>query len=166
MEMTDKAKTAVAQRLKELGENTSDGRLTPAIIVEDAMKKSSPLHTCGAFTWDKSKAAYSFWIVEARALMRRFSVPYKDEQCTVAIPYYVHDPDAEPQAQAYIPVTKLQEDKALGRRFLAQELARVSSHLARAERFAVMLGMPNAVKPVVRSLHKLEQSIAETAAAQ
>ena len=44
------------------------GRLTPAMVVDDARPKMSPLHN--AFEWDDTKAAAGFRLVQAGDLIR------------------------------------------------------------------------------------------------
>ncbi len=46
----------------------NDGRLESRMVWAEAKKKSSPLHN--AFTWDKEKAAESYWTWEAQHLIR------------------------------------------------------------------------------------------------
>jgi hypothetical protein len=55
------------------------GSLTPQAVVEAAKKKDSPLHD--HFTWDNSKAAQKFRLLEAAFLIRtvRVNVSYGEE---------------------------------------------------------------------------------------
>ena len=50
-------------------------QLTPELVLEDAKKKSSPLHGC--FEWDDTEAANKYRLSQAGDIIRSVSVTYK-----------------------------------------------------------------------------------------
>ncbi len=67
------------------------GRLTPAMVVEDAHKKRSPLRDY--FEWNDTEAAVQFRIVQAQELIRSIVVVYENA------------PDAKP-VRAFVTVIR------------------------------------------------------------
>lgn len=67
----------VKAELDRIHERT--GTLTPQAVLDEARKKSSPLHA--HFTWDNSAAAQKFRLLEAAMLIRtvRVRVSYEEE---------------------------------------------------------------------------------------
>lgn len=59
------------ERLEILAEQ-NDNQLEPAVVVDDARNKLSPLHDC--FEWDDSKAAHAHRLERARYLIRSVEV--------------------------------------------------------------------------------------------
>lgn len=71
-------KSKVDQALQALYEK--HGVLTPEIVLNDARRKSSPLHY--EFDWDDSTAAHRWRIEQARKLIvSRFELPPPTYQC-------------------------------------------------------------------------------------
>lgn len=61
---------AVAARLLEI--SNRDNGLTPQSVVDDARRKSSPLHDC--FEWDDTEAAKEWRLQQARNLIRAIRI--------------------------------------------------------------------------------------------
>jgi hypothetical protein len=53
------------------------GMLTAPILLDEARKKSHPLHNC--FEWNDSKAAEQFRLQQARSLIKSIEVHYEEE---------------------------------------------------------------------------------------
>ena len=62
-----------AERIKALADK--HGGITPEIVLADARKKNSPLHS--HFVWDDSTAAERYRLVQAAELIRRIKVTYE-----------------------------------------------------------------------------------------
>ena len=57
-----------------------DGIITPADLVRDAKKKTSPLHEC--FEWDDTAAAKAYRITQAQYILRQIEVMIEREDET------------------------------------------------------------------------------------
>lgn len=53
-----------------------DGKLTPGMVLEEAAKPSSVLHS--AFVWDDSAAAHQYRLIQAGQLIRRVRVVHQE----------------------------------------------------------------------------------------
>jgi 4-hydroxy-L-threonine phosphate dehydrogenase PdxA len=73
MAPTAQQQQSKADRIKALAEK--HGGITPEIVLSDARKKSSPLHS--HFVWDDSVAAEKYRLVQAAELIRRIKVTYE-----------------------------------------------------------------------------------------
>ena len=63
---------SASEAIKELAEKT--GNLTPELVLKEAKKKTSPLHS--HFNWDDTQAAHSYRLLQASALIRKIKVEY------------------------------------------------------------------------------------------
>lgn len=64
------------------------GLLRPAAVVEAAKPVDSPLHN--AFTWDDTKAAYEYRLLQAQKLIRSFKVTIEDGDKKFDAPVFVN----------------------------------------------------------------------------
>jgi hypothetical protein len=69
------------------------GRLTAAVVVEEAAPADSPLHD--EFTWDDAEAGHQYRLVQARALIRSVRIRVIDaDPKSETIRAFVHVPSA------------------------------------------------------------------------
>lgn len=85
------------------------GQLTPSLVVQEAKKKTHPLH--GRFTWDDTEAAEKWRESQAQELIRSVKIVYreateKDEARSVRAFHAVRGPNGH----VYEPVEKVVED--------------------------------------------------------
>lgn len=102
-------KPTAAEAIKNLA-SKHDGEITPEIVVEEARKKRSPLHSF--FVWDDSEAAEKYRLVQAQYLIRRIKVNYEVSECkSIRVRAYVNvrgdQPGDEPSTNGfYVPIEK------------------------------------------------------------
>jgi len=72
MTATATKKESAASVIRKLAEK--HGSITAEIVVAEAKKKTSPLHS--HFQWDDTKAARQFRLIQAAELIRRIKVEY------------------------------------------------------------------------------------------
>jgi hypothetical protein len=154
---------AIRTRLAEI-EAANGGRLTAAAVVQDAKRKSSPLHSC--FEWDIRKAAESHWIEQARELITSVRVVVQTEHTKVNAVYYVRDPTAENQEQGYVSIKRLRGEREMARDALIAEFSRVADMLRRAREMAVVLDSQNDVEKLLQGVVGLRQRFIEAVPAQ
>src|SRR5690349_9243368 len=106
MKTKDQQKAA-RDRLAELEEE--HGKLTANIVVADAEKRDSPLHSY--FEWDTRKAAQRYRLMQARALIRSVRINIRTEKTVVSTVAYMRDPSAGPREQGYLSVAKIRTDR-------------------------------------------------------
>jgi hypothetical protein len=156
--MTGEKREEIRQRLADL-EKANSGRLTPAAVVEDARKPSSPLHD--QFEWDKSKAAYAHWLEQARTLITSVYYVHKTEQTTVKAVFYHRDPNAAGNEQGYVSVPTLRSDEESARAALVEAFRAVGDMLRRAQQLAIVLEMDGEVAALLNGVVELRQRISE-----
>lgn len=149
---------AIRKRLAEL-EKTGGGRLTPQAVVEDAKKPSSPLHD--EFQWDVKKAAYAYWIDQARTLITSVYYVHKTEQSTVTAVLYHRDPNAAGNEQGYVSVPTLRSDEDSARAALVDAFRSVGDMLRRAQQIAIVLGLEGEIVTLLDGVTELRQRISE-----
>lgn len=100
MTTTPKKQTA-ADAIRDLA--AKHGSITAEIVVKEATKKSSPLHS--HFDWDDTTAATKFRLVQAAALIRQINVQYLvGEERTIRVRAFhnVSDDDEESGAGYFV----------------------------------------------------------------
>ena len=133
------------------------GKITPDAVVDSARNPHSPLHPC--FEWDDSIAGDLYRLGQARELIRSCAYSITTEVRTVKAPYYTRDPDLDPSEQGYIE-TKLLPTKAdLARKSMEAELARLESILARANAYAMVLGLGDSLQDVSDAITKAREQL-------
>ena len=110
--MNKDKRDAIRMRLMEI-EAANKGVLTPDAVIEDAKDPESPLHD--QFEWDTDKAAYRYWVDQARSLITSVKVVETIEKRKVSTVYYVRNPQADSDEQGYVSVTTLKSDEDLAR---------------------------------------------------
>lgn len=149
---------AIRVRLSEL-EHANGGRLTPSAVVEDAKNPDSPMHGC--FEWDTDKAAYAYWIIQARDLITSIKVVQRTETVNVRAVYYVRDPSAGDGEQGYVSVPTLRTDADMAREALVSEFSRVADMLRRAREIAAALSAQADVEDLLVRVVGLRQRFME-----
>jgi hypothetical protein len=160
--MNKDQREAIRVRLAEI-EMANGGRLTPAAVVEDAKDPDSPLH--GYFEWDAQKAAYAYWIEQARTLITSVQVVQRTDSTTVRTVYYVRDPSASQKEQGYVSTETLRSDADMAREALVAEFSRVADMLRRARELAAALNAADDVEGLLQGVVGLRQRFMEPAQA-
>jgi hypothetical protein len=93
--------------IEKLAEKT-DGQVTPLMVLREAEKKNSPLHSC--FDWNNSEAAEKWRIHQARLLMGSLivNIEYSEPQTIRA---FVNI--QTPERQSYYPINMIMDDKEM-----------------------------------------------------
>lgn len=150
----------IRDRLQALTDENG-GRLTPQAVVEDAKDTSSPLHEF--FTWDRDKAAYAYWLDQARALIRTVEVTFRSDTTVIRAPYFVRDPACGPKEAGYIAVRALRGEKDMAREAVVEEFSRAADYLRRAQNLAKALQLDNEVEGLVREVVAMRDRFAAPA---
>ena len=140
---------------------SADGTITPDVVVADARRKDSPLHSL--FEWDKSKAAAMHWIQQAREVIGAVVYLRNHETRTIKVPVYVRDPEAV--GQGYTSTVALRSDETRAREALVMTLKTAAGHLRRAMDIAEDLGLVNEVDELITRITGLERRLATEVAA-
>lgn len=138
MNISKEKRDAIRMRLMEI-EAANKGVLTPDAVIEDAKDPDSPLHD--QFEWDTSKAAYRYWLDQARALITSVKVVETIEKRKVSTVYYVRNPKADSDEQGYVSVTTLKSDEDLAREAIYAEFMRARALMERARDLAAVLNL-------------------------
>lgn len=146
----------IKARLSEL-ESASGGRLTPDAVVKDAKSPESPLHDC--FEWNVKKAAHSYWLEQARALITSVMVVTRTEKSTVSTVFYVRDPSAGPVEQGYVSVETVRSDADMAREVLVREFSAAGSALTRARNLAKVLALEDEVEQLISGVDRLRSVV-------
>jgi hypothetical protein len=146
----------VQARLQQL--EATHGRLTPAVVVDDARLEDSPLHAY--FDWDVDRSAMRYWLHRARVLIHSVRVEVTTERITVKAPYYVRDASLSAKEQGYVSVASLQKDPVSARASLREEFARVESALARARSIAAALGLERDLDDLIDHVMRVKERAA------
>jgi hypothetical protein len=133
------------------------GRLTPDMVVEDAKKKSSPLHA--EFEWDVRKAAAAHWVDRAREIIASVTVVIRTNKVDVRSPAYVRDPSCASHEQGYVSVDRLRTDQDASRIALMAEFSRVGDYLRRARNLAVALELHEDVDRIISGVAALRSRV-------
>lgn len=101
----------------------SEGRLTPADLVDESRPDDAPLHGC--FEWNDAKAAERFRETQASYIIRSVEVtPVESKEPTRAFISYVPDKDESP---TYLSVVHMVHDKTKREYMLEQALRELES---------------------------------------
>jgi hypothetical protein len=156
----DRAKReAIAARLAKIAK-LNGGRVTPDAVLADAQNAKSPLHD--QFEWDDTVAARQYRLQQARELIRSVKVEITTNTKTVSTVRYVRDPSAG-EAQGYVEVAKLRDDKTLAAEALQAEIRQANALVARARSLAEALGLGAEIEMVAESVDTLQVRLADVA---
>lgn len=154
--LTGAKKEAIKVRLAEL-EARGKGVLTPRAVVEDAKDPSSPLHD--QFTWDVKKAAYQYWLDEARAVIVSVQYISQTETTVVRSVFYHRDPNAAGTEQGYVSVPTLRSDADMARKSLVDTFRSIGDDLRRARQYALALGLEHEVEALLSGVVELRDRL-------
>jgi len=135
------------------------GQLTPSSVVEEAKKKSSPLHDL--FEWNVKKAAETHWLHRAREIIGAVEVIVTTTEATVRAPMYVRDPEAK--GEGYRSVTALRGDPVNARESLIFTLTVAAGHLRRAYDLAQPLGFTAEVDALLAQITGMQRRLSTAA---
>lgn len=153
--MTTKAHQEAARaRLAEL-ETKGKGRLTPDMVVADARRPASPLHSF--FEWDDGKAAQAWRIEQARDLIRTVMVVVTTDKRSVSVVAYIRDPDQEAGDQGYVSTLRLMNDKDRARSALVEEFSRAAAVMRRARELAVAFSLQDETDRITRRIETVKK---------
>lgn len=158
--MDQATRDAVRNRLVELSAENG-GVLTPEAVVKDAKKKDSPLHD--QFEWDVKKAAYQYWLDQARTLIRSVRVSVTEEW--IQAPAWVRDPNAENDSQGYVSLVTLRSDKDSARETIVQEFIRAAAAVRRARQVANFLNMEQMADELIVHIENAKEYAQQSIAA-
>lgn len=153
---TKAERDAIREHLERL-RDANGGILTADVVVDDARRKSSPIHD--EFEWDVKAAAHQHWLDVARRLIRSFDVVVTTTTTSIAIPYYVRDPALPADVQGYRATMELRGEKDAARDVLVDEFMRAASALRRAKAIAIAFEMDGEVDAVVRQVDVLRTKL-------
>jgi len=125
------------QILQEIYER--HGRLTSAIVIEEARPKNSPLHD--QFDWDVKRNAEQFLLIQATRLIRKYRIVFNDsrgESVDVRAFYSVRDDEG----RTYMPTTEIAATPFLSemlRRDMERRWRRLRTSYERFEEFRTMV---------------------------
>jgi hypothetical protein len=145
----------IAARAKWLKEKF--GELTPKIFVDDAKKKSSPLHTAAGFNWNVREAAEAHWTDHARRVIATIELRITVENVTYTAPAFVRDPQKTVREQGYVAMDDVATDPKLARQVVEQEIVQVRARLERLEQIARPLGLQPLVSAMLTSLQTFQR---------
>ncbi|KKL08828.1 hypothetical protein LCGC14_2571990 [marine sediment metagenome] len=94
----------IGEHIESLAKNDI---ITPADLVKDAAKKSSPLHRC--FQWDDTEAAVGYRLSQAAHLLRCIEVTIEREDETIFCVRAFHHVNTE-QQQGYTTIETARND--------------------------------------------------------
>lgn len=119
----------LGRRFVELADN---GEVTPAQIVADARKPSSPIHRF--FEWDIQTAAEKYWLQQAGALIRSVAIEitYADGSRERTRAFHSVEVDDE---RGYAPMTRVFSDAALTKQVLSSALRELDGWSQRYSRY-------------------------------
>lgn len=132
------------------------GKITPSLVVQDAKRRTSPLHATGVFTWSKDQALKKCLLEEARHLLRSLKVRYLDlgpdkEEGTVRAFVNLRDDDAESE-RVYVPIVRAMSTKELREQMVATALQEARSWQHRYEHLREMTAIFSAIDKTAKKL--------------
>lgn len=137
----------VGERLSELGQQ-NEGRITPALVVEDARPEDAPLHPC--FEWSDPQAAQLYREEQARLLIRSVRVVVRDESKSepVAVRAFLHV--ADPQGPTYMDSAQVMRDELLRTQVLQRAWAELNAWRDRYKEMQELAGIFEVIEDVQR----------------
>ena len=136
------------KRIKELSSQNKD-KITSKIVIEDAKKKSSPLHD--AFEWNNSKAADKYRLHQAALLVGHIFEVYVYNNKKVERPMCYNFYKGE-KVRYSMTAETIMKRTDLKQRMLAQALWEISSWQNRYNQYEDLIKIFNAIKNVKKKL--------------
>jgi hypothetical protein len=126
------------------------GRITPTRLVEDAKRKSSPLHRL--FRWDLRQAAEAHWIQRAREIIGCVVYKVTHDTQTLQAVCYVRDPSKAGNEGGYRRVDAVSSDPEAARESLIYTLETAAGHVRRALDLAGPLGLAREIDALLAEI--------------
>jgi hypothetical protein len=150
----------IAKRLEELEDES--GTLLVDTVLADARDPASPLHDL--YEWDPDTLVLTALRERTREIIRVYGRAYEEHTerndyplpKSLPVSIYVRDPDRE---FGYISVSRLATDRDRAQRALLHEFRVAQATLARAIRYAGVLGVGAEVEALARQLGDLLESV-------
>jgi hypothetical protein len=121
------------------------GADTAEIVVEEAAKPASPLHTM--FTWDDTEAAHLWRLEEARSLMRAITIEFADG--TEVRAFHAITINENTQAD-YVPLEIVQRSEQLSAQVLERALSELDAWTERYQVYSELLPLATVVRHQVQ----------------
>lgn len=133
-----------------------DGGIDIDAMWRTAQSKGHPLHKY--FTWDVNKAAIEHWRHQARALVHRVNVKFREEKVSVsAAPFYVRDPATRAAGGRYANLhTIKQEHQAL---VVQRSYRQAQSYIQRHKSIVEGFGLGGEYQAVDKALTRLIEKV-------
>lgn len=151
---------AIRERLQEIADSNG-GLLTPEAVVDDARKKTSPLHS--QFTWNQKQAAYQHWINQAQTLIARVRVEVTHKEATFKAPFWLHDAELDSGEPGYRSAIEIRSDKDKARAVVFQETSRAAGAIRRAQVVAASLGLSAMMTKLLSQIETAQERIRKAA---
>lgn len=135
--LSDEQAARYGNRITQLSEKK--GFITPAIVLEDAKKESSPLHDY--FEWDDSEAAKAWRLSQANYLIRAIVVKVIDEERPQIRQFFSITPTKEMKTDAprvYVTLNTVLSDKVKREEVIAYAKRELKGWAERYRQYAEM----------------------------
>jgi hypothetical protein len=133
------------------------GKISPPDVVDAARNQNHPLHH--RFIWDDAEAAEVQRLATARTLIREVEVRIVVRNQTIAVPYFVRDPDLTAREAGYVSIRTLAKDPDAVHEALVGEFQRVASALTRARGLAIAFGLEKDVDRLLSEVGVLKSQV-------
>jgi hypothetical protein len=121
------------------------GKLTPAIVIEEATSENHPFHD--QFEWDNEIAGHQHRLTQAKTLIKVAKISESPNLVSnYRAPMFVRDPDSSAKDGGYVALAKIPSESEQARNIYAMHLQRVINAMKSLEKVAGVLGMDQTVK--------------------
>ena len=152
--------------LQRLGESHND-ELTPELVVAEARRKTSPLHSY--FEWDDAKAANLYRLKQAREILRSITVilvTHKGEKQEAEQPIRawlsVKKDELEGEAgKVYLPVTVIQSREGLIEQVVEQAHRELVGWSERYRLYHALKPFKEKFHPILAAIEEIEGQVVE-----
>lgn len=150
---------AQLQRIRAL--ESKGGRISAKRVLEDARKKSSPLHSL--YDWNIKDAAYKWWLQRTRLIIASVTMQETTTHSVLKAPAYVVDTSTK--GGGYRSVVALRDDKSQAVQSLLYTLETAAGHLRRAYDLAASLGLEHQIDDLLLQVASVQRVIEKKKAA-
>lgn len=163
--LTPTAAQAVGERLSRLLDRNGGAPLTPAQVLADARKPTSPLHT--HFEWDNNAAAEAYRLDQARHLLRSVKVVFTDQRTgeeSIAVRAFLipptaaqageedDDDGADADESGYVRSVTLLSDAEMRRRLVLRALRELEAWRSRHQALVELAAVFDALDTVAAAV--------------
>lgn len=134
---------AIEKELRAL--HSRDGVLTCEAVVREARAENSPLH--GYFTWDDSRAAERYRLIEAGRLIATVRIEYRQKKAAQVVytPAFIPTGTNSEGKRQYYPVEEVTKNDFLREKALADARSEMESTRARYSHLVDLLELSTEV---------------------